>query len=88
MANRIQKLLVSNSPSVNNGFTNRRIYHKPWLEELGDLRSLTLGGSPGVGESSNPFSYKPKGTAPQPGDFPIFNPDGTIRNPDDPITTP
>ena len=26
-------------------------YSKPYLEDLGDLRSLTLGPSPGMGES-------------------------------------
>lgn len=29
----------------------RKRYSKPLLEELGDLRTLTLGGSPGVGDS-------------------------------------
>ncbi len=29
----------------------RGFYRKPHLEELGDLRSLTLGGSPGIGDS-------------------------------------
>ncbi len=31
--------------------TFRKFYRKPHLEELGDLRTLTLGGSPGVGDS-------------------------------------
>jgi len=30
---------------------SRRRYYKPSLKELGDLRTLTLGGSPGVGDS-------------------------------------
>ena len=29
----------------------RRRYRKPSLEKLGELRTLTLGGSPGVGDS-------------------------------------
>ena len=33
-------------------------YDKPMLEELGDLRTLTLGVSPGGGDSLNPFIYK------------------------------
>ena len=37
----------------------RKPYHKPRLEELGDLRSLTLGGSPGGGDSSNTGSELP-----------------------------
>ncbi len=32
-----------------------KIYHSPRLERLGDLRSLTLGESVGVGESAFPF---------------------------------
>ena len=30
----------------------RNVYQKPRLEELGDLRTLTLGGSPGFGDSA------------------------------------
>ena len=29
----------------------RKLYTKPYLEEIGDLRTLTLGGSPGWDES-------------------------------------
>jgi hypothetical protein len=29
----------------------RKPYRKPQLQVLGDLRTLTLGGSPGIGES-------------------------------------
>jgi len=31
-------------------------YSKPVLEELGDLRDVTLGGSPGVSDSGNSFT--------------------------------
>jgi len=30
---------------------SRKPYRKPRLQELGDLRTLTLGGSPGTGDS-------------------------------------
>jgi hypothetical protein len=40
----------------------RKPYHKPLLEELGDLRTMTLGGSPGIGD----FSGDPNFTAPLP----------------------
>jgi hypothetical protein len=43
---------VSESPGK-----SRKRYTKPHLENLGDLRSLTLGGSPGAGESGG-FSRK------------------------------
>lgn len=33
-------------------------YSKPILEELGDLRSLTLGGSPGVNDSGGGFQIE------------------------------
>ena len=29
----------------------RKPYRKPFVEELGDLRTVTLGGSPGAGDS-------------------------------------
>jgi hypothetical protein len=39
------------SAETNNGNSFRQPYCKPILEELGDLRTLTLGGSPGAGDS-------------------------------------
>lgn len=50
----------------------RKSYRKPQLEVLGDLRTLTLGGSPGVGDSAgNPTSEKtPYSGMPQPDFFP------------------
>jgi hypothetical protein len=40
----------SSIPSANRAGT-RKIYRKSTLTILGDLRTLTLGGSPGMGES-------------------------------------
>ncbi len=37
----------------------RRAYHAPRLELLGDLRGLTLGGSPGTADSANNYSCDP-----------------------------
>jgi hypothetical protein len=37
----------------------RRVYSPPRLEVLGDIRDLTLGPSPGVGDSINPGNRKP-----------------------------
>lgn len=34
---------------------SRRRYRKPLLERLGELRTLTLGGSPGVGDSGGTY---------------------------------
>ena len=47
----------------------RRRYRKPSLEKLGELRTLTLGGSPGVGDSGAGFAteFPP---ADMPGYFP------------------
>ena len=39
----------------------RRPYRAPRLEVLGDVRDLTLGGSPGVGDSGDPFNFEPPG---------------------------
>ncbi len=41
----------------------RRPYKSPNLAELGDIRDVTLGGSPGVGDSGpDPFNFKLPGT--------------------------
>ena len=48
----------------------KKAYRKPQLQELGDLRSLTLGGSPGTFDSGTSRSRKPIGGVPQPGGFP------------------
>ena len=34
-------------------------YHKPRLEDLGDLRTITLGGSPGINDSGAGDPYFP-----------------------------
>lgn len=39
----------------------RKHYSRPLLNTYGDLRGLTLGGSPGVGESGMPFNFQPLG---------------------------
>ncbi len=40
--------------------TRKRLYHKPTLALHGAVRDLTLGGSPGTGESANPGHKKHK----------------------------
>jgi hypothetical protein len=40
---------------------DRRPYRSPRLERLGDLRNLTLGGSPGMGDSANSAIEAPLG---------------------------
>ena len=39
----------------------RKPYRKPHLNELGDLRGLTLGPTPGHGESGGPLIYHAAG---------------------------
>lgn len=72
------------------GEVSRKPYRKPTVLVLGDLRTLTLGGSEGIGDSGmgdpHMISYGRPITG-QDG-YPIFNPDGTIRDPDEPIYTP
>jgi len=46
----------------------KKLYRKPHLERLSDLRTLTLGGSPGAGDSGNPGVTKPQ--FPSPGIIP------------------
>lgn len=36
----------------------RKVYAAPKLEELGDMRSLTLGGSPGTGDTGGTFGVR------------------------------
>ena len=38
------------------GRPRKKAYHPPRLERFGDLRTLTLGGSPGVGDSGGSFT--------------------------------
>lgn len=80
--------LTSSGPiNIDDKQIKRKLYHKPLLASLGDLRSLTLGGSFGAGESSGGGSRKRALISPY-GDFPIYNPDGTLWNPNDPLNTP
>jgi len=37
----------------------RKAYQAPELRELGDMRGITLGGSPGAGESGFTTLFKP-----------------------------
>jgi len=38
----------------------RKPYSRPKLDALGDLRALTLGGSPGLGDSGNEYTENPR----------------------------
>ena len=57
------------SGSIKNSISRKK-YHKPQLQELGDLRTLTLGGSPGLLDSGSSTIRKPPGSLPQPDMFP------------------
>jgi len=48
----------------------KKKYSKPNLEKLGDLRSLTLGPSPGAGDSGGPGTFLVVSGAPVPAGFP------------------
>ena len=65
----------------------RKPYRKPQLEVLGDLRTLTLGGSPGLNDSGGDTTHKLPGTMPQPVGFPHL-PDGSTVLPDGKIIPP
>lgn len=45
--------------SASDGRCVRRAYSSPRLIDFGDVRDVTLGGSPGVGDSGNPGIFKP-----------------------------
>ncbi|MBV6395469.1 MAG: hypothetical protein HFACDABA_01045 [Anaerolineales bacterium] len=57
-----------NQPADNESVSLLKPYHRPVLENLGDLRSVTLGGSLGTGDSGGSTSYFPPGN--------IIRPDG------------
>ena len=69
-----------------NALPRRKPYRTPRLEALGDLRSLTLGGSIGSGESGNPVRKVGFGL-PQPADG-IVMPDGSRLMPDGSLLPP
>jgi hypothetical protein len=67
----------------------RKPYRKPHLEELGDLRTLTLGGSPGVTDSGSAGIRRPPSSRIRQLDgFPSPLPDGSIVLPDGSILPP
>lgn len=68
------------SHSTSNQREGCKSYLKPQLKPLGDLRSLTLGGSPGIGDSGSSGTRKPHTGLPQP--IGIQRPDGSILLPD------
>lgn len=49
----------STASVVSVGGRSRRPYKSPRLIDFGDVRDLTLGGSPGVGDSGAPNILKP-----------------------------
>ncbi len=53
----------------------RKPYREPHLVSLGDLRTLTLGGSPGKNDSGSELIMRQLGSLPQT-DF-MVNPDGS-----------
>lgn len=74
------------SHSTSNPHEGRKPYLKPFLTPLGDLRSLTLGGSPGIGDSGSAGTRKPHTPIHQP--IGIQRPDGSVLLPDGSIYLP
>ncbi len=65
----------------------RKVYRKPKLESLGDLRSLTLGGSVGVGESGGAPRKVKVSISPILGHG-VPQPDGSVILPDGSVVPP
>ena len=67
---------------IENESKPRKAYIKPHLDALGDLRSWTLGGSPGALESgpTDTHNNPKKGGLPMPVGIP--QPDGSVVQPD------
>jgi hypothetical protein len=51
----MKKDIKLQKPKVN----NKKQYQKPCLKHLGDIRDVTMGGSPGVGDSGGGGIQKP-----------------------------
>ena len=69
---------VISRPALGKVANRRKHYRKPQLKELGDLRTLTLGGSPGTGDSQSGSVRMNPSSLPQPGGFPPM-PEGFIK---------
>ena len=59
MQTKIEIPLEDKIQPIKNEGKPREIYCKPILEDLGDLRTLTLGGSPGIGDSGGGPQFPP-----------------------------
>jgi hypothetical protein len=75
----------SHQSSINQ---KRKQYQKPRLMELGDLRTQTLGGSPGTGDSGSSGTRKSATGIPTAQPIGIHRPDGSILLPDGSILMP
>jgi hypothetical protein len=52
-------------PEPQAGSATKKAYEPPRLELIGDIFDLVLGGSPGTGDSGNPFTHRfPSGAPP------------------------
>ena len=52
----------SGTPPAANGSSGerqRKPYERPQLTHRGDVRDVTMGPTPGVGESGNPTNFRP-----------------------------
>jgi hypothetical protein len=65
---------ATSQPPLGGAENRRKPYRKPQLEELGDLRTLTLGGSPGLNDSGSSTTRRPPGNLPQFDGFPPLPP--------------
>ncbi|MEW5939862.1 MAG: lasso RiPP family leader peptide-containing protein [Chloroflexota bacterium] len=72
--------LIHNRQAAESNEATGRTYRKPRLEKLGDLRTLTLGGSPGINDSINSGTTQ---TRPIPVGFP--QPQGPDGGPPPPL---
>ena len=47
------------TPPSDSGVQPKKRYQKPRLTHRGDVRDVTMGPTPGVGESGNPTNFRP-----------------------------
>lgn len=50
---------MKNKSQMKNQDKTKKKYEKPELKPLGDIRDVTMGGSPGIGDSGNAGTEKP-----------------------------
>ncbi|NIU87997.1 MAG: hypothetical protein GWN56_12195 [Nitrosopumilaceae archaeon] len=61
MCNNKKNITNTKVSSKSSHMVKKREYKKPTLKDYGKLKDITMGGSPGTGDSGNPTLFEPPG---------------------------